>query len=103
MINIVSSDDEDVVPVDDENKHINLNIDDSDEDEEAIIERRRKERQALLAKLSRKDSKFEKISAAADIEDTRENEDDEVMEPELEPEPEKTPGIITDFFSSEHM
>ena len=61
----------------------NFKIDDSDEeDEEAIIERRRKERQALMAKLATTHptsaSKFEKVSASADIEDTRENEDDEM-------------------------
>ena len=61
----------------------NFKIDDSDEeDEEAIIERRRKERQALMAKLATTHptsaSKFEKVSASAEIEDTRENEDDEM-------------------------
>ena len=68
----------------DDNKDMsNFKIDDSDEeDEEAIIERRRKERQALMTKLATTHptsaSKFVKVSASAEIEDTRENEDDEM-------------------------
>ena len=65
-----------------------LNIDSESEDEDAIIEKRRRERQKLLEKVTRKqgsDSAFEKISASAEIIDDRENEDDEIQdEPENE-------------------
>jgi hypothetical protein len=65
-----------------------LNIDTDSEDEDAIIEKRRRERQKLLDKVTRKqgsDSAFEKISASAEIQDDRENEDDEILdEPENE-------------------
>ena len=67
-----------------------LNIDSDDEDEEAIIEKRRKERQKLLEKLARNqpsDTRFEKISASAVIEDDRENEDDEMIADSPSPKP----------------
>jgi len=60
-----------------------LNIDSESEDEDAIIEKRRRERQKLLDKVTRKqgsDSAFEKISASAEIIDDRENEDDEIQD-----------------------
>jgi len=67
-----------------------LNIESDDEDEEAIIEKRRKERQKLLEKLAKEqpsDTRFEKISASAVIEDDRENEDDDMIPESPSPKP----------------
>jgi len=76
-----------------------LNIDSDDEDEEAIIEKRRKERQKLLEKLARNqpsDTRFEKISASAVIEDDRENEDDEMIADSPSPKPKEVPEARED-------
>lgn len=73
----VSSDDEEAVQFV-EKDDSQLEINEEDEDEEAIIEKRRRERQKLLEKLAKKSHKIEKISASAEIEDDRENEDDEM-------------------------
>ena len=96
MINLYSSEDEaSRSPNQEETKDLSFNIDD-DSDEDAQIERMRKERQARLAKLAKQSSKkYETVSAGAmEIEDTRENEDDELSnnaeeDSELQPFPEK--------------
>ena len=96
VINLYSSEDEaSRSPNHEESKDLSFNIDD-DSDEDAQIERMRKERQARLAKLAKQSSKkYETVSAGAmEIEDTRENEDDELgdnaeEESELQPFPEK--------------
>jgi len=101
---IVISSDEDgsVKQVQDKSKlddSTELNIDSDDEDEEAIIEKRRKERQKLLEKLARNqpsDTRFEKISASAVIEDDRENEDDEMIADSPSPKPKEVPEARED-------
>jgi serine/threonine-protein kinase PRP4 len=76
----VSSGDEDGVEVLNDSFDENRVIDEDDSDDEAIIDRRRKERQALMLKLAssnKSESTFVKISASAEIQDERENESDE--------------------------
>ena len=84
----VSSEDEDngvqIVHNKSEDSYSKLEIPEDDSDEEAVIERRRKERQKLLEKLESKKavkshfSTFEKISASTEIQDDREDEDDDM-------------------------
>lgn len=89
VIEVIDSDDEDgvqIVDKDDIEEPEPVLAEEEDEDEEAIIERRRKERQKLMEKLAQKPS-FEKISASAEIEDDRDDdEDDANMPPEDYPE-----------------
>ena len=103
----VSSEDEDGDAVQIVNKSEDsfskLEIPEDDSDEEAIIERRRKERQKLLEKLeSKKPAKsktFEKISASTEIQDDREDEDDDIIDGHVEPQPQKlVTQVIIEFF-----
>ena len=85
----VSSDEDDGVQVVDKSEDSSSKLEipeelDSDE-EAALIEKRRKDRQKLLEKLSKNDtkkshnSKFEKISASTEIQDDREDENDDLF------------------------
>ena len=83
------SSDEDAVQVVDKSEDSSSKLEipeDLDSDEEAaLIEKRRKDRQKLLEKLSKNDtkkshnSKFEKISASTEIQDDREDENDDLF------------------------
>ena len=83
------SSDEDAVQVEDKSEDSSSKLEipeDLDSDEEAaLIEKRRKDRQKLLEKLSKNDtkkshnSKFEKISASTEIQDDREDENDDLF------------------------
>jgi len=97
---IISSDEDDSVKQGNDKSKLDdskeLNIESDDEDEEAIIEKRRKERQKLLEKLESEqpsDSRFEKISASAEIEDDRENEDDMVADSPSPEKPKEVPEV----------
>ena len=83
------SSDEDAVQVVDKSEDSSSKLEipeDLDSDEEAaLIEKRRKDRQKLLEKLSKNDtkkshnSKFEKISASTEIQDDRKDENDDLF------------------------
>ena len=90
------SSDEDAVQVVDKSEDSSSKLEipeDLDSDEEAaLIEKRRKDRQKLLEKLSKNDtkkshnSKFEKISASTEIQDDREDENDDLFGAQAEPQ-----------------
>jgi len=95
----VSSDEDDGVQVVDKSEDSSSKLEipeelDSDE-EAALIEKRRKDRQKLLEKLSKNDtkkshnSKFEKISASTEIQDDREDENDDLFTTGAQAEPQK--------------
>ena len=105
----VSSDEDDGVQVVDKSEDSSSKLEipeelDSDE-EAALIEKRRKDRQKLLEKLSKNDtkkshnSKFEKISASTEIQDDREDENDDLFTTGAQAEPQKpTFQVRVSFF-----